>query len=240
MKTKELTITALCCALTAILAPLTITLPFTLIPFSLSLIPIFLTGAVLPKRHAFLAIVLYVLLGLIGLPVFSGFASGVGVLAGPTGGFVIGYPFTALAVAWAVEKRFSLPRYAIGAAIGMVVCYLPARSGMPFRRGCRMGRLCLPQSSPLCSGTRSKPFWRARRPPLCAVRFRACSSPPCNQNLCTGQKIPLAVYVPQGGFLSPAVSSQARQAKHLWKAPGKRQRDGERSSCLIRRHSPSE
>ena len=58
MKTKELTVTALCCALTAVLAPLTVTLPFTLIPFSLSLLPIFLTGALLPKRHAFLAVLL--------------------------------------------------------------------------------------------------------------------------------------------------------------------------------------
>ena len=143
MKTKELTITALCCALTAILAPMTITLPFTLIPFSLSLIPIFLTGAILPKRHAFLAIVLYVLLGLIGLPVFSGFASGVGVLAGPTGGFVVGYPFTALAVAWAVEKRFSLPRYAVGAIIGMVVCYLPGSVWYAISAGVPYGQALL-------------------------------------------------------------------------------------------------
>ena len=123
MKTKELTVTALCCALTAVLAPLTVTLPFTLIPFSLSLLPIFLTGALLPKRHAFLAVLLYVVLGMVGLPVFSGFAAGVGVLAGPTGGFIVGYPFTALLVSVAVEHRFSLLRYAVGAAAGLAVCY---------------------------------------------------------------------------------------------------------------------
>ena len=123
MKTKELTVTALCCALTAVLAPLTVTLPFTLIPFSLSLLPIFLTGALLPKRHAFLAVLLYVVLGMAGLPVFSGFAAGVGVLAGPTGGFIVGYPFTALLVSVAVEHRFSLLRYAVGAAAGLAVCY---------------------------------------------------------------------------------------------------------------------
>ena len=123
MKTKELTVTALCCALTAVSAPLTVTLPFTLIPFSLSLLPIFLTGALLPKRHAFLAVLLYVVLGMAGLPVFSGFAAGVGVLAGPTGGFIVGYPFTALLVSVAVEHRFSLLRYAVGAAAGLAVCY---------------------------------------------------------------------------------------------------------------------
>ena len=90
MRTRELTMTALCCALTCILAPMTVTLPITLIPFSLSLLPIFLTGALLPKKNAFLAILLYVILGLVGLPVFSGFAAGVGVLAGPTGGFIVG------------------------------------------------------------------------------------------------------------------------------------------------------
>lgn len=125
MRTRELTMTALCCALTCILAPMTVTLPITLIPFSLSLLPIFLTGALLPKKNAFLAILLYVILGLVGLPVFSGFAAGVGVLAGPTGGFIVGYPFTALAVAWAMEKRASVLRFAVGAAIGLVLCYLP-------------------------------------------------------------------------------------------------------------------
>lgn len=124
MKTRELTMTALCCALTCVLAPLKVTLPITLIPFSLSLLPIFLAGAVLPRKNAFAAILLYVLIGVVGLPVFSGFAAGIGVLAGPTGGFIVGYPFTALAVAWAVEKRFSALRYGIGAAIGLALCYL--------------------------------------------------------------------------------------------------------------------
>lgn len=124
MRTRDLTMTALCCALTCVLAPMTVTLPVTLIPFSLSLLPMFLTGALLPKKYAFLAILGYVILGLAGLPVFSGFTAGVGVLAGPTGGFVAGYPFTALAVAWAMEKRASAVRYAVGAAVGLAVCYL--------------------------------------------------------------------------------------------------------------------
>lgn len=148
MKTKELTVTALCCALTAILAPLTITLPFTLIPFSLSLIPIFLTGAVLPRRNAFVAIVLYVLLGLIGLPVFSGFASGAGVLAGPTGGFIVGYPFTALAVSWAVEKRFSPLRYAAGAVVGLLLCYLPGSVWYAVSAGVPYGQSLLATVAP--------------------------------------------------------------------------------------------
>ena len=123
-RTLSLTMTALFCALTAVLAPLTVTLPVTLVPFSLSLIPVFLTGAVLPRQNALLAQVCYLLLGLAGLPVFSGFSSGAGVLLGPTGGFLLAYPASAFLMAWILEKRFSVPRLALALAAGLLTCYL--------------------------------------------------------------------------------------------------------------------
>ena len=68
---------------------------------------------------------LYLLLGAVGLPVFSGFAGGLGKLAGPTGGYLLGFVFMTLAAGFMVER---FPDHAvlhgIGMAAGTAVCYL--------------------------------------------------------------------------------------------------------------------
>ncbi|MBQ7276323.1 MAG: biotin transporter BioY [Bacilli bacterium] len=69
-----------------------ITVPFT-VPFTLQTFAIFLSLLILGGKRGIIAIVLYVLLGLIGLPVFSGFKGGLASLIGPTGGFLIGFVF---------------------------------------------------------------------------------------------------------------------------------------------------
>lgn len=51
-----------------------------------------------------LSVIVYVLLGLAGVPVFAGFSGGIGVLFGPTGGYIIGFIFTALIVGLMTEK----------------------------------------------------------------------------------------------------------------------------------------
>ena len=69
-----------------------ITVPFT-VPFTLQTFAIFLSLLILGGKRGIIAIVLYLLLGLIGLPVFSGFKGGLASLIGPTGGFLIGFVF---------------------------------------------------------------------------------------------------------------------------------------------------
>ena len=81
MKTKNLALTAMFTALTMVLGPLVIVLPFTPIPITLALIPIYLCGALLPKKNAFSALIVYLLLGSAGLPIFSQFRGGLGVLS---------------------------------------------------------------------------------------------------------------------------------------------------------------
>lgn len=87
-KTYELTITALCAAITAVLAWVIIPLPFSPVPVSGQTVGVMLAGVLLPPRLAAASQILYVLLGLIGLPVFSGGNSGIGTLLGPTGGYI--------------------------------------------------------------------------------------------------------------------------------------------------------
>ena len=68
-------------------------------PITLQTLFVFLAGLLLRKELAFLSMVIYILLGIIGLPVFSSGTSGIGIVIGPTGGFIMAFPFAAFIVA---------------------------------------------------------------------------------------------------------------------------------------------
>lgn len=70
------------------------------VPITLQTLAVMLTGLVLGPGRAFAAVGLYVLLGLAGLPIFSGGRSGLGILAGPSAGYIIAFPIAAAAVGW--------------------------------------------------------------------------------------------------------------------------------------------
>lgn len=119
--TKDLVLTALFAALTAVLAQ--IQLPIGPVPFNLAVFGAFLAGMLLAPAWAAASMGVYMLLGAVGIPVFAGFMGGPAVLLGKTGGYVIGYIFIALATALAVKRSGKLP--VIGAAMlaGLLVCY---------------------------------------------------------------------------------------------------------------------
>lgn len=58
---------------------------------NLATLGVFLTGGILGKKYGSISLIVYILLGAVGVPVFAGFKGGLGVLAGPTGGYIIGY-----------------------------------------------------------------------------------------------------------------------------------------------------
>src|SRR5687768_11898106 len=66
-----------------------------IVPITLQTFGVLLAGAVLGARRGFLAVVLYLVVGAAGLPVFSGGAAGVAVFAGPTAGYLLGFPLAA-------------------------------------------------------------------------------------------------------------------------------------------------
>ena len=84
------------------------------VPFTMQTFGIFLAVAVLGGKRGSLAVLVYLLLGLVGVPVFAGFSGGIGCLAGTTGGYIVGFQLTAL-VMWAMEmmlgKRLSCCLY---------------------------------------------------------------------------------------------------------------------------------
>ena len=92
----------------------------SVVPFTMQTFAVFCALLLLGGRRGFLAVGLYILLGAFGLPVFSGFRGGIGVLLGPTGGYIAGFLLAALLYLM-LEKRF--PPLALLIA-GLLVCYL--------------------------------------------------------------------------------------------------------------------
>lgn len=101
-KTFELSICALFAALTGILSQLAI--PIGPVPINLATFSVFLAGALLGARAGAVSQTVYVLLGIAGVPVFSLFRGGVGVLLGPTGGYIVGYIFAAWLEGLLIER----------------------------------------------------------------------------------------------------------------------------------------
>ena len=96
----------------------------TVVPFTLQTFAIFLSIGILGGKGGTLAVLVYILLGLMGIPVFAGFSGGIGVLAGNTGGYIMGFLLSAL-VMWVMEKILGRKLWvlALSMIIGLVVCY---------------------------------------------------------------------------------------------------------------------
>lgn len=105
-KTTALVLCGVFAALMAICSFITIPLGFTPIPVNLATLGVFLTGGILGKKYGSISLIVYILLGAIGVPVFAGFKGGLGVLAGPTGGYIIGYLAAAFLTGLLIEIVF--------------------------------------------------------------------------------------------------------------------------------------
>jgi len=98
---------ALFAVLTAAAAQVSIPLPFTPVPLTLQPMVVLLGGAVLGARLGMLTQILYLLAGIAGLPVFAASAAlpqGALRLIGPTGGYLMSYPFAAYVTGWLAER----------------------------------------------------------------------------------------------------------------------------------------
>jgi biotin transport system substrate-specific component len=94
------------------------------IPFTLQTLAVFLASSLLGGRRALAALAVYVMLGLIGLPVFSRFGAGLGVILGPTGGFILGFFFAVLISSLVVSRFGKRPVFMfIGHTLGLLALY---------------------------------------------------------------------------------------------------------------------
>lgn len=117
---------ALCCAT----APISIPLPGG-VPITLQTAAVFLAALLLGPLYGFVAVLVYVLLGAVGLPVFAGFSGGIGSLVGMSGGFIMSWPFAALLAGFIYYKfgrnKKGVVKYAemiVAMLLGSVVIYV--------------------------------------------------------------------------------------------------------------------
>jgi biotin transport system substrate-specific component len=121
MKTRDLVLVAMSAALISLCSWLTIP---SVVPFTMQTFAVFLAVSLLGGRRGTLAVLVYILLGAAGLPVFAGFGGGLGYLLGKTGGYIIGFVGTALTM-WGIARvggRGWIAR-CVGMVAGLLVCY---------------------------------------------------------------------------------------------------------------------
>lgn len=138
-RTSTLTKIALMAALQCIISPFAIAFPISPVPMSLATLMLYLSVYILGKRHATISCGVYLLIGLVGIPVFSGFTGGAGKLLGPTGGYLIGYLSLTFISGWLIEKwsvnRVGYLMQGLGLALGTVVCYLFGTLWLAYQSG---------------------------------------------------------------------------------------------------------
>lgn len=100
-----------------------ISIPMT-VPFTLQTFAVFLSVSILGGRRGTMAVLVYVLLGAVGIPVFAGFTGGPGIILNTTGGYIIGFILSAL-VMWLTESLFGkkLPVQILSMVLGLLACY---------------------------------------------------------------------------------------------------------------------
>jgi len=123
---KPLVFAALFAALTAAVAPFKIPLGFTPVPITLQTLVVLMSGAMLGPYYGALAMILYVVVGALGLPVFAGGGSGIGAILGPTGGYLISYFIAAYVIGKVVQMR-KTPKfidYVVAMVAGTIIIYV--------------------------------------------------------------------------------------------------------------------
>ena len=101
-----------------------ISIPMVPIPITLQILGVFITASILGAKLGTVSIIIYILLGAVGLPVFSNFTGGFGILLSPTGGFIIGFIFTALTIGIITSFKNSILTNTLAMILGLLLCYI--------------------------------------------------------------------------------------------------------------------
>ncbi|MCD7980879.1 MAG: biotin transporter BioY [Clostridiales bacterium] len=121
--TQELTTMALLAALLCVSSYISIQLPFSAVPITAQTLVINMIALLLKPRKAGITVTVWILLGLVGLPVFSGGKGGFGVLAGATGGYIIGYLVAAILISLLKGNKNKIIRNTGSVLIGIPIIY---------------------------------------------------------------------------------------------------------------------
>lgn len=136
INTRTLTLIGLMTAIICTLAPWAIPLPFSPVPLSLATFAIYFNLWVLGGKKGATSVIIYLLLGTVGVPVFSNFTGGIGKLLGPTGGYLIGYLLLAVIGGFFLEKfELRLLPGICGLLLGTLACYLVGTVWLAYQTG---------------------------------------------------------------------------------------------------------
>lgn len=153
MTVKHLATAGLMTGVICVLGPFALPIPVSPVPISLGTLGIYFAVTVLGRRLGTLSVAAYILLGLAGLPVFTGFTSGPGKLLGPTGGYIIGYLLLAWICGFSADKwsgRF-LPAL-LGMCCGTCVLYLFGSLWLAWQASLSLGQAFLAGVVPYIPG----------------------------------------------------------------------------------------
>ena len=119
---REMALIAIMAAVICVLGPLS--LPIGPVPISLTNLAVYLAVYILGGKRATISYIVYLLIGMAGVPVFSGFTGGFGKLFGPTGGYLIGFILMALLCGWFIDRMHQRFVWSmLGMIFGTAVCY---------------------------------------------------------------------------------------------------------------------
>lgn len=125
MKIKNMLYAAMFAAIVAVMGLMPpIPLPFIPVPITLQTMGVMLAGSFLGKKLGFVSMLLLVIIVLLGVPILSGGRGGLSVLAGPTGGFFIVWPFAAFLIGYLVEKSWkniNIAKYIFANIVGGII-----------------------------------------------------------------------------------------------------------------------
>lgn len=143
-KTVNLVFTALMSAVLCVVSPWTI--PIGTVPISLTTMFIITGVYLIGCMRMSVSVLIYILIGIVGLPVYANFKSGIGVVAGPTGGYLAGYVVMTLVAGWIIHKDINNIWHSIvGAVMGNILEYilgtawLSFNMNLTFREGLMVG-----------------------------------------------------------------------------------------------------
>jgi hypothetical protein len=132
---QKMAIIALMTAVLCILAPISIPVFISPVPISLGVLAVYLTAYVLSPLDATISVIIFILLGTFGLPVFSGYSGGLSKLVGPTGGYIIGFLFTVYISSLFIHMKKGIIFDVIGMITGLALCYILGTIWFSYQQG---------------------------------------------------------------------------------------------------------
>lgn len=160
LSTKDMVFAALFAALTFIMGFVKIPLPFTPVPITGQTFAVMLSGSLLNPISAFFSLLVFDLLGAIGIPVFSGLSGGLNVLVGPTGGYLLSWPIAALVMALILKnKKPNFIAYLSVNILGaIVIVYIFGIAQLSLVTGMNIGKAIATGAIPFIPGDLIKAF----------------------------------------------------------------------------------